>query len=36
MFLTGGNLAMIGGYFGQKPTLTCLWHAIPRIEGVKK
>ena len=30
MFLTGGNLAMIGGYVGQRPTLACLWHAIPR------
>ena len=21
---------MIGGYLGQRPTLACLWHAIPR------
>ena len=21
---------MIGGYVGQRPTLACLWHAIPR------
>ena len=21
---------MIDGYLGRRPTLTCLWHAIPR------
>ena len=21
---------MIGGYLGRRPTLVCLWHAIPR------
>ena len=21
---------MIGGHLGQRPTLACLWHAIPR------
>ena len=21
---------MIGGYLGRRPTLACLWHAIPR------
>ena len=35
-FLTGGNLAMMGGYLGRRPTLACLWHAIPRFEGVNK
>ena len=35
-FLTGGNLAMIGGYLGRRPTLACLWHTIPRFEGVNK
>ena len=29
-FLTGGNLAMIGGYLGRRPTLAYLCHAIPR------
>ena len=21
---------MIGGYLGRRPTLACLWHALPR------
>ena len=30
MFLKGGNIAIIRGYLGRRPTLACLWDAKPK------